>query len=328
MKSVGVFITQYSLLLYLLINKNWKDTIFLWQPGMRIETYMIDNMRALGATNMWGCGYVDGIKIASNKKYVRGIIFRLIQYCLRLRIKFLNISLLGNTKNIVYGQDHSSLAHLLYYENTFINIEDGLGNYVSKERLIESLKVNSSSLLENIIPFGFSKYIDKIYLTGRLPIADEYIKNKTKIFNIKELWQKKTNDERKEILSIFGYDVDKMKKIVSEGRDVFVITQRYSPEYCTHQELVNIYKNLIGNIDMKKIVIKPHPDDVIEYEKYFPDCMILRDNFPFELVYLTEIPIYKIISINSTTIYGLWDDSIIESHEEIYQRLFYRVKMH
>ena len=60
-------------------------------------------------------------------------------------------------------------------------------------------------------------------------------------------------------------------------------------------------------------------EDKICYEQYFPCCMVIRDNFPFELLYLTEVPFCRVITVNFTSAYGLekWNGVEIETHEEV-----------
>ena len=318
MTKLGIFITQYSLLVYILIDKDWKETKYLWL-NTRIDSSIKNNMKKCGVNHMWG-DFADGIKIKSSRWIFHRAFVKLAKYILLFRVKFNRICFYKKNSTHVYGQDHASLSKI-FYGYKFITIEDGTANYLKKEYNISLLKKNAKHLLKDGVPFGYSSRVDEVFLTGRKKIEDDTIRAKATIFDIKTCWDNKTTIEKNEILFVFGYNVDRMKQFTNEGRDIFLITQNYAPLYCSYNKLLNIYKSFLSNIDHKRVIIKPHPGDNAPYEKFFPKCKVLRENFPFELVYLTGFPVNKIISINSTSIYGLWDDDIIESHEEIVHKI-------
>lgn len=310
---LAILTTQYSLLLYMLIVESWKKTHFVWL-NTRIEANITNRMKLCGADCMHG-NRIDAIKIKTSKQFIMRACAKVLRLFFTAYVRVFKEWLFPINSTHVYGVDHASLAKY-FYKYSFTVIEDGCANYESEEKIIGHLKrINFKSQM-NIVPFGFSDVIKEVYLTGRKEIIDDKIKQKAKIFNIKQCWNAKTNAEKKEILFIFGFDMDKMNNLMKSGHDIFLITQNFSDSICTDEDQIEMYRQIIEDVDMSRIVIKPHPNDKIEYEKYFPQCVILRENFPFELVYLTDVPISKIITVNSTSIYGLWPDNIIEKHEE------------
>ena len=317
-RSRGVFVTQYSLMLYMLIDGNWKNTVYLWN-STRIEPYIKSNMKTCGAKYMIG-ELCDDIGFKKGNLHVINLVRNIMNVFYKIILKLCCNMFFAPNKYIVYGQDHAYLADL-FFGYKFILIEDGTVNYMSKKEIIDWFSKYAPALMKKIIPAGLSNAVDEIYLSGRKEIRDEIIRKKAKIFDLKKCWDKKTEKENEEILFVFGYDYDRMNEIIASGRDVFVLTQNLSAFYCSEEDQINIYKSLIRDIDKRRVVIKPHPVDKIKYERYFPDCMVLRANFPFELIYFMNFPVKKIIALSSTSIYGLWDDSIIESHEDVYHNL-------
>lgn len=315
MKKLGIFLTQYSLFLYMLFDPDWKKTNYLW-AGTRIEHEIKYRMKICGVNRMLGRKVDDwgNSKCVFLNKFVR-----LLRYGLYCYVGMMKI-FLKKDKTIVIGQDHAAFARLFlsYY---FIVVEDGVANYEEKSKIIETMKRDYPDILKNGLPFGFSDYINEVYLSGRKKVLDETIARKAKIFDIKKIWDKKEVKDKNEIMYIFNYDINEMRKLIKDGRDIFCITGNHSAKNCTEEEQVEMYKEALSGIDLSKVVIKPHPGDKIMYELYFPKCLILRNNFPFEFLYLTNIPLKKIITINSTVGFGLWDDNIVEKKEHLLERI-------
>ena len=285
--KIGIFITQYLLFLYMLFVPDWKNTCFIYQvENARINLYIKHKMKQCGVKNT-----INSIEEVFERKEKYN----------------------DKEKYIVYGQDHATIAPY-FFGYRFICIEDGTANYLAQPVVFTKGLEN-----EPVFPYGISRYIQKIYLTGRLEIKNEEVKKKAVLFDIKECWDRKTQDEKLEIMWIFGFDYNKFMEIVRKGRNVILLTQDFYPRYLTEQAQIHIYQELLKDIDLRSVVIKPHPEDKICYEKYFPGCMVIRDNFPFELLYLTEVPFRRVITVNSTSAYGLekWDGVEIETHEEV-----------
>ena len=317
MKKIGVFVTQYSLLVYLLISKDWRDTQFIFS-GSRISTEIIRKLGLCVKFPIIGA-YTVGIgeMIRKNSNFLLLFFFRVAYKLLRMRmkIKFSCWKYFLKTQCIkVYGQDHAEMASF-FFDYDFTLIEDGASNYFTYDQLLKDLKVIGLDNLDKFCPLGWNNYVNTIYLSGRGRIPAE-LEHKTKIFDLHEQWKCKSEKEQKDIMGIFNFDYDKMYNIVSSGKNVFLLTQNLSPLYFSASELVNIYKDILSPYSYENVVIKPHPVDYICYEEFFPSCMVLRDEFPFELMYFTAIPIKKVVSIDSTAIMGLWDSSLIDAHPE------------
>ena len=69
--------------------------------------------------------------------------------------------------------------------------------------------------------------------------------------------------------------------------------------YCQH----SIYKKIINNYNNTKIVIKSHPRDIyVEYEKLFPNSIVIRETFPSEFFKLMGINIGRVVTAFSTAV--------------------------
>ena len=275
MIKLACFGNNYSLLIYLLLTntKYRKDVIFIFE-NINIKVFkrsMIINIK--------------------NNKYTKEIYFLVL----------VKILLFLYRKNIlVYGQDHLLIGNKLLATNNFYLIEDGLMNYsinhanqeVSKLRKIFNCLIGRKKYL------GLDKGVKKIYLTGLAPIPEE-IKDKVEIINLKELWNKKTEEEKEEILDIFGFNnkiVDRLK-----NKKEILYTQPLSEDaVITEEEKIEIYTNVIKNYKKETLVIKQHPREKTDYKKIFPDIEILNQSFPAELFNLLDIKFEKAVTLFST----------------------------
>lgn len=320
MKDIGVFITEYSLLIFLLIYKRWDRVIFIFQG--RIKPEIIRRLKECGVRSVFGERTTTyGSKITNKQQILKRVVYKILRVILLLRVRFFLKRF--NKKSVrVYGQDHAEAAFLLRSYD-FTVVEDGIGNYFPRDVAERGYKlINGISSDEGVsyMPFGRNDSVARIYLTGRAPVPED-IQEKAIVFDIRALWNEKTEEEQRKICYIFGFDLDYVLNVVRNGRDIFLLTQNYAPLFCTEEEQISIYRKLLSNYDLSRVVIKTHPADHIAYEQYFREALTMRETFPFELMYLTQIPIRKIIGINSTSLYGLWDSSYIEMHEEILAEL-------
>lgn len=321
MKSIGVFVTEYSLLIFLLICKKWDQVTFIFFEG-RIRFEVLQRLKDCGIGGRIGWRTAAyGQQIISQRQILRRGVYKFLRVLLQLRVFFL-IRRFDKKSIRVYGQDHAPIASLFRSCN-FTVIEDGMANYEDKNSIEKKYKMVCGLLPDErlpYLPFGWDDSISRVYLTGRAPLP-EGIKKKCKIFDMRMLWNEKTEEEKKQLCYIFGFNMDYVRTVVRQGRDIFLLTQNLAPTFCTEMQQLSIYRKLLLDHDLNRVVIKPHPADRIAYEQHFPECVVMRGRFPFEFMYFMEIPIQKIIGINSTSLYGLWDSSIIESHEELLDEL-------
>lgn len=312
--DLAILSTEYALLVYIFSNPNWKKTHFIFCG--RIDEKMIQKMKMFGAKNIlagekWA-KVVNEIQLcprnSSRRQYLR-ILKEYMRIKMQIKAK---LFCMWNHKNIhVFAQTDNSISSFCHDYN-FNLIEDGVFNYE-----ISLVKTGGGSL----VPLSDRQFVKNIYLTGRLSIPEE-IKRKVVLVDIKRRWKELNTQERQEIIGLFHFDYYKLLNLVKNGRDKILLTQNfYRYGRCTVEEQVQIYREILSDYDMKEIIIKPHPEDAIDYKKYFPECYLLKDKFPFELCFFTNLPLKKLISVNSTSTYGLWDEVYIERHEEMLERL-------
>ena len=80
-------------------------------------------------------------------------------------------------------------------------------------------------------------------------------------------------------------------------------------------------KEVLSLYDSKKVMIKPHPSDEVDYEKYFPECSVIGKAFPVQMIRWAGIELDKIIMLGEhTCMYALRDAYEIDMHKEIVEQ--------
>lgn len=226
-------------------------------------------------------------------------------------------------KNIaVYLGGHLAFTNcFLRISKNPIYLEDGTASYeIQKEKRSKQKQERLLARLfkGDIYPkAGLADHVQKIYLTGILPIP-EIIANKVEIINLKSLWLLKTEAQKKEICHIFlpeGFDVNLIGKY-----GVLLLTQPFSE--CSwgrfsEKEKIEVYRKLISGYNESELVIKTHPSESTNYRKYFPKAHILDISCPLELLSLMGFRANTVISVNSTSVFGLegFQEKIISGYD-------------
>ena len=279
----------YSFFLYLLIDNNWEQSIFILDEPLYDKIY-----KKMGKIKIYK--YRD---LSYKKHLILFYIekFKLFFYLLKMRI-------LGNSNYCLYGED--MMMPYFYKKRKIYLIEDGTWSYKIREEEKTFLKrLKRVIRLEN--PFynfsGEDKSIEKIYLTGlgKIPAS---IKEKVEIVGLKKLWNEKTIEERNKILNFFDINLEKLKRIKS--KKYLLLTQPLSEDgTLSEKEKIEIYSEILSNYDLKDVVIKVHPREKLNYRNIFPEVEILDEYFPVELFKIFNIEPKKVITIFSSAVFGI-----------------------
>ena len=297
--NIACFGNIYSLLVYLLITNRTlrKETLFI-----------LENLRM----------------ILPYKAFTfKGKHSYFLEFFLVVIIFFAKLIIKNNI--LIYGQDHLLIGNKLLLFKNFYLIEDGsmsystiLVDYFAKRQGIKKI---IDTIFQRKKMLGRDSAVKKIYLTGLAPIPEE-IKDKVEIINLKELWNKKSDVEKEEILNIFGFDKNIVNNI--KNRKYILYTQPLSEdEILLENEKIELYSKILKKYNENYIVLKKHPREKTDYKKIFPDIEVMDQVFPAELLTLLDIHFEKAITIFSTA--ALTDDKVqvdfygTEVHPKLFQ---------
>lgn len=295
--NVLIFGSNYVLLLYLLMKKNWKDTIFI--TNNKISEKILKRLEK-----------TSKLFVLKNNENEKKITKKIYNHYIEQKRLYKFKKKIKNEVDI-YGQDHIfylSIPFLKQFNNV---IEDGLRNYIDEKKLenLEKGKMLKIFFLNTLILrfnikflkykcYGFDKITKKIYLTNPEEIKSQILREKSLKLDIHELWRNKTIQEKNEILKLFN--AEKYKNINLKN-SVIILTQPLSEDkIVTEQEKIDIYRKIIEKIKNKKIYIKPHPREKTDYKKIISTLKIIEKDIPIELLALQNLKDAKIITLFST----------------------------
>lgn len=293
----GVYLkTKYVLILSLIINRNNRNTIYFIDEELK-EELNLSKYKVIWLKNLKKSNYL----LEKYKKW---------QYNNKLLKEIAEIDEL-------YLQDHIKFSQ--FFLNNFngkaILLEDGTINYnekiLSEEKNKKLKKIKINHFMKKVIVekikkeyrrFGLSEKIQEIYLTGLLPIPD-LIKNKVKIINISDEWEKLSKKDKEEILRVFKISSKSFENLKVEKNKVLLLTQPLSEDkIITEKEKIDIYREILLKENGKNIYIKAHPREKTNYKEVFKEfnINIIENSFPIEICLLLDIKFEKVITLFST----------------------------
>lgn len=286
--------TPYGLLLYLLYNGSIKKTLFVFYGNYPLN-YSANILRKHGAICLF-------LSYDEHREYESAVNNDIVNVLAQINDK----------KFKIFGQD--TVPTILQFINKNLTLfEDGKISYISKEEAAKKKGFEVYVHLDEIESIVFAG-IDNI---------PESLKSKAIIAKLDTCWSKKNDAEKEEILNIFGFEKQSFKKLINSGRDILVVTRNYSKVgKCSVENHIAMYEELINNYDENKIIIKPHPNDNVNYSEIFKKCIVLPKEIPAEFFQLCDIPLKKIVSVDdSSNIFGFFNiDSKIEFHQELLKK--------
>ncbi|SFU67792.1 glycosyltransferase family 52 [Butyrivibrio sp. INlla21] len=138
-----------------------------------------------------------------------------------------------------------------------IHIQNGYGRYCI------DMEVNNISVL----PYPCEKYVE---------------------FPRKKLTNRLTSEEKEKMLELFVDDMQGLKEKLFKEKDGKTLLVLSEP-LCDLETRERIFRDIIdeyGTIDGKRavVLIKQHPRDYLDYNKTFPDAIVLDGSFPMEML--------------------------------------------
>lgn len=295
---IGIYVkSKYTFLLSLIKFYNKKEKVVYFLEEIDIDGLNLANLNVIILNNFKKGNYLL-------KKYKKWEISN-------------NLLKKLNEIEEIYLQDH--ITYSQFFLNNFIRkiylLEEGILNYndnilknefekkIEKVRIFHNIK---KSIIEKIKKdykrFGLSEKIEKIYLTGLLPIPN-LIKDKVEIININELWNNLSQKGKKEILDVFNIEIEKIQIFDKDDKKNLLLTQPLSEDkIITEKEKIEIYREIIEKQNVRKIYIKAHPQEKTNYKEVFKNFNIevIENTFPIELFLLLNIKFDKVITLFST----------------------------
>ena len=210
-----------------------------------------------------------------------------------------------NAEKIYIAGIHTYLALYLVLKNiTFSMFEDGSGALSRPWVLAEITEKSAPRKYEIINKYGLYYHsveqIDEKWGNKHTQI-EGFLDEKFHHFDVVDAFEMLKADDKEKILAFFNID----HKIKVSEENVLLLTQQFSNlGQLSFEKHIKIYQFLFDfylKTNTENIVIKPHPDDIMYYEKLFPGVKIIKEVFPSELLpYVFQKVPNELVTITST----------------------------
>lgn len=203
----------------------------------------------------------------------------------------------------IYGSDNSLFSSGIIGCNDFRLIEDGASNYAiyppdASIGLMHHLKKWFMGPLAAYNCGGRAYNVKKIFLTGALPIPSD-IQSKVEVISVETLWKQLSLSYRNRIMDLFGISLTELQTL--RGYSEVLFTQpMFEDGLLRKEEEIALYQNLLVKSNLKKLVIKVHPRDTLDYGQLFPDSYVLKTKIPMELLSILGVKFKEVYTVFST----------------------------
>lgn len=213
---------------------------------------------------------------------------------------------LDDVSEIYVGGAHYYFSiYLINHKKEFSIIEDGAG-LVSRMHLLKETWVKQNVLnIDLLEQYGLTR-LDSPYIKKKLCLMraqeENYIDTKLTDFDVVKALSELKGDQREKIMAFFR--CPSINNVSEEC--ILLLTQNFANlNQLTFENQILIYQILFDYFfEGKQIVIKPHPDDILYYEKLFPLAEIIKDKFPSELLpFIFENTPNTVSTISSTGVH-------------------------
>lgn len=296
-KNTCIVDTVYALLLYILMTKD-EDIVR--------TTYFLGGALPKSAEKV--LPYV----IRLSTKYED---YCTLSHLLKFRLRALKYRLLYVMGTEIFAQDHLHFSSQLLGRQSYTMIEDSPGfcwepNYDTMYPYNVPAK-NLRNRIGRIVKYGPVKYrtwgrntqcIDR-WVTMENSLHSKHLQGVkcTKIPTVEELWENASDYKRNLICRI--YDVKPSWKEELKKYNTIIFTDPISVEAgLSDEEVISLYMPMIEKYGAEHIVIKPHPRDTVDWEKYIPQAKILKTKTPMQILSLMGIDFKRAITIQSSAV--------------------------
>lgn len=277
--------TTYALLLYMLYAK---DNMLL------NTTYYVGT--TLSTLPLYPKIVMPPIKHYTDKELIK---YRI--RCLKYRLQL--------CRSEIYAQDHLYFSAPLIDNHPYILLEDcprfftTLYNTNNKKSLYIKKCTGLRHLMMGRIYNQYGGY--NIYCKNRIVTSDsdkclfDSFGLKNEQYNIQQLWNSASEFKKKYIKRIFMID----DKMVTNHQDVIIFSQPLITDcHLSVSEHLALFKPYIDQYGIENIIVKLHPRDTFDYQKYFPGIKILSTKAPQQLLSAMGLRLRIAITVCSSAV--------------------------
>ena len=289
--------TAYSLYLYLLYSslEEIKETFFFVGEGIH------ENIR-----NQLCNKYYFSNGEYEKKRPLSRIIHRIrLRLCSRRKWPFLRTAQ-------IFAQDHFYYSRGLIGRRKYTLIEDAPNIFTCHRDRINRFNHSKTVFLKGLLyqilensyngEFGDNGSCKAVLITN---MESDPILTGKELIQVHDVqyWNQATEAKQTEILSVFNISSEDLVQL--KKRKVILLSQNFATlGYVSEQELVDIYAERLKEYSQDDIVIKNHPLDRVQYQKYFPEVFVFDKVVPMQLMNLLDIRYGTVVTICSSAAFS------------------------
>lgn len=210
---------------------------------------------------------------------------------------------------IYVGCCHAAFAiYLSYNKIEFIFMEDAAGALSHIKGLEEHVLKDNQKRHDLLKKMGLYDGESKLILNRILNFSAQnksFVYKKTDIdFDVEKALESLDINSRRELISKF---TSCQNILVPEHACLLLTEHLANLRILSYHEQLIMYQLFVDYfLSEYSLIIKPHPDDIVPYKKYFPDCIIIKEKFPSEfLPFMFSNKPAIIATVSSTAIFGM-----------------------
>jgi len=237
----------------------------------------------------------------------------------------------------IYGHDHLGWSDMLIGHKKYHLIEDGpyiLSIYKRRKRYKDYCDFWENKhfyLIKRLVRLLVGQVYKAIFGANKqcieviLSVDDEapYPTGRKTIKSLEEMYNAASNEKKEFILNVF--DISGSLDILKTKSIIFLTGCFAADKVITEEEEIQICRDSLLRYNLSDVVIKPHPRNSINYEKYFPGVYVFKQYVPMQLINLIGITFKKAITVCSSSALLLPKETEViwlgtKIHPEIYKR--------
>jgi hypothetical protein len=159
-----------------------------------------------------------------------------------------------------------------------------------------------------VIPFGYSPLCDRVEVNDKsgiqIPLEKVVEKNRQGLF------EKLSQKDKQSIFSLFFAGENDL--LLTKGNSVLILTEPFAltNRLPGKNAQIALYRDIIREYgNEKKVYIKPHPRDDMDYRDIFKAAVVLPKNVPMEVLNFSDsFKVDTSVTVTSSAIYGITCD--------------------
>ena len=221
----------------------------------------------------------------------------------------------------VYAQDHLPYSGYFVGNRRYSFTEDGPNIFKVNENLkyvkdawasYERQKCNASWKTKFINPiqsgiFANNDLCDEIVISKK---TSKYIPNYVKgkkitVLDMQTAWANSSERKKQYILDIFNITSEDIETLKS--RHIVVFTQPFyeDKDVPSLHDHIEVYKKVISGYNLNDVIIKCHPRETTNYQRYFPEVRVFNKPVPFQLLDLLGLKFSEAATVCSTAVLSI-----------------------